>query len=120
MTRALMGMAAAAALLAGAGGAEAASVSHGRQLAQRNCGMCHAIGPTGESRHKPAPPFRTLSQRYPIEMLAESLAEGMLTGHPEMPEFRFDPPDIQDLIAYIKSVQTRAVAHATTSRLPAR
>ncbi len=123
MTRALVALAAGAALAAASaagGGAHAASVSHGRQLAQRNCGMCHAIGPTGESRHKAAPPFRTLSQRYPIEMLAEALAEGMLTGHPDMPEFRFDPPEIQDLIAYIKSVQTRSVAKAASARRAAR
>lgn len=120
MSRALVGILTAAALLSAAGAAEAASVARGRQIAQRNCAMCHAIGATGQSRHREAPAFRTLSQRYPIEMLAESLAEGMLTGHPEMPEFRFEPPEIQDLIAYIKSIQTRAVVQAAPSKLPAR
>jgi cytochrome c len=38
-----------------------------------------------------APPFRTLHERYPVEDLVEPLAEGIVTGHPTMPEFRFDP-----------------------------
>jgi hypothetical protein len=48
-----------------------------------------------------APPFRTLSQRYPIETLAEALAEGIVTGHPEMPQFVFQPRDIDALLGYI-------------------
>jgi mono/diheme cytochrome c family protein len=48
-----------------------------------------------------APPFRTLSQRYPIENLAEALAEGIMTGHPAMPTFALDPRDIDALLAYI-------------------
>jgi mono/diheme cytochrome c family protein len=101
------------AAMLGASDALAASVSHGRQIAERNCAQCHAIGPKGESRNKVAPPFRTLGKRYPIDMLAEALAEGMLTGHPEMPEFRFSPSEIDDLIAYLKSVQTQAQAKAS-------
>jgi cytochrome c len=122
MSRQALRKIAAAVLACGltAGAAQAASVSHGRQIAQRNCAMCHAIGPTGQSRNRVAPPFRTLSQRYPIEMLAEALAEGMLTGHPEMPEFRFEPPAIQDLIAYIESVQTNAQASASSPKRAAR
>ena len=52
-----------------------------------------------------APPFRTLHQRYPIEDLAELLAEGISTGHPTMPEWRFDPGQIGDLIAYLKTLE---------------
>ena len=81
------------------------SVGRGQALIQRNCAMCHAIGPTGQSKYKGAPPFRTLSQRYPLEMLEEALAEGMLTGHPAMPEFKFSPRQIDDIIAYLRSVQ---------------
>jgi mono/diheme cytochrome c family protein len=107
--RAAIVLALAAAL--GASSAHAAgSAARGLKIAQRNCSQCHAIGPKGESRNAAAPPFRTLSQRYPIEMLEEALAEGMLTGHPEMPEFRFSPSEIDDLIAYLKSVQVDAQA----------
>ena len=41
----------------------------------------------------------------PIESLSESLAEGIVTGHPTMPEFRLDPAQINDLIAYFKTLE---------------
>jgi mono/diheme cytochrome c family protein len=87
-------------------GATAASPANGRRLVQRNCAVCHAVGTTGESRYKGAPPFRELHDRYPMAMLAEALAEGMLTGHPAMPVFKFSPRQIDDIIAYLNSVQT--------------
>ena len=59
----------------------------------------------GESPLRIAPPFRTLHERYPIDDLAEALAEGIVTGHPTMPEFRLDPAQINDVIAYLKSLQ---------------
>ena len=51
-----------------------------------------------------APPFRDLSQRYPIEMLAEALAEGIVTGHPAMPNFAFEPRDIGALLTFIEGL----------------
>ena len=77
----------------------------GLTLAKADCAKCHAIGKTGEPPLREAPPFRTLHQRYPIEDLAESLAEGISTGHPTMPEWRFDPGQIGDLIAYLKTLE---------------
>lgn len=52
-----------------------------------------------------APPFRTLSEAYPVESLSEAFAEGVLVGHPDMPEFQLAPDDIDALLAYIQSVQ---------------
>lgn len=92
------------------GAASAASVEAGRQIAQRNCGMCHAIGVHGDSPNAHAPPFRGLSNRYPVESLGEALAEGIRTGHNNMPEFRFESGEITDLIAYINSIQVRSQA----------
>ena len=51
------------------------------------------------------PSFRTLHKRYPIETLAESLAEGIQTGHPTMPEFQLDPDQIHDLLSYLKTLE---------------
>lgn len=82
-------------------------LKHGEELLRRDCARCHAIGKTGASPHKQAPPFRTLSRRYPIESLEEALAEGIVSGHPDMPEFRYDPDDVADIIAYLKSIQQR-------------
>ncbi len=52
-----------------------------------------------------APPFRSLHRLYPVESLEEALAEGISTGHPTMPEFRLDPGQIGDVIAYLKSLE---------------
>jgi cytochrome c len=80
-------------------------VQRGRQFAQTNCGSCHQTGRVGQSPLKVAPPFRTLHQRYPVENLAEALAEGIVTGHPTMPQFRLDPGQVGDFIAYLKSLE---------------
>lgn len=80
-------------------------VQRGRQFAQTNCASCHQIGRVGESPLRIAPPFRTLHKRYPVDTLAEALAEGIVTGHPTMPEFRLDGAQIGDLIAYLKSLE---------------
>jgi cytochrome c len=101
-----------AALLMPGPPANAASVEHGRQIVQRNCAICHAVGPRGRSTNREAPPFRDLHARYPVEMLAEALAEGILTGHPAMPQFVFPARDIDDIIAYLQSIQTRGNAGA--------
>ena len=77
----------------------------GRALARRDCAACHAIARTGASPLRRAPPFRTLHERYPVEDRAEALAEGIRTGHPTMPEFRFDPDEAEALIAYLKSLE---------------
>ncbi len=88
-----------------AGQASAANVAQGRRLAQTNCARCHAIDKTGRSPLSIAPPFRTLHERYPVEDLEEPLAEGIVTGHPSMPEFRFEPDQIADFIAFLKTLE---------------
>jgi cytochrome c len=77
----------------------------GQELLTTNCARCHAIGRTGESTHPEAPPFRTLGSRYPIDALAESLAEGLSSGHPDMPEFRFEIADVDAILAYLNAIQ---------------
>jgi len=84
--------------------------ARGQQLLATNCARCHAIGRTGNSTHPEAPPFRTLNRRYPIDNLAEALAEGLSTGHPDMPEFVFKVADIGAILAYLRSIQSPATA----------
>jgi mono/diheme cytochrome c family protein len=85
--------------------AQSGRVQRGFTFAQTNCSQCHALGRIGESPIPEAPPFRTLHTRYPIESLAEAFAEGITTGHPSMPQFQLDPAQINDLLAYLQSVQ---------------
>jgi cytochrome c len=79
--------------------------ARGEALLREHCGRCHAVGRTGNSAQKEAPAFRTLSQHYQVEALEESLAEGLMSGHPEMPEFSFSRHDVGAIIAYLKSIQ---------------
>jgi mono/diheme cytochrome c family protein len=81
------------------------SVQRGMVFARTNCAQCHSIDPVGPSPLSEAPPFRDLHKRYPVETLEEALAEGIRTGHPGMPEFRLEPDQIGDLIAFLKSLE---------------
>jgi cytochrome c len=85
--------------------AQSGRAQRGFTFAQTNCSQCHAIGRVGESPLPEAPPFRTLHTRYPVEDLAEAFAEGITTGHPSMPQFQLDPAQINDLLAYLNSIQ---------------
>jgi mono/diheme cytochrome c family protein len=80
------------------------TVQRGTTYAQANCARCHSIDKVSPSSFPLAPPFRNLHLRYPVEDLAESLAEGIVTGHPNMPEFRLDPGQISDFIDFLKSL----------------
>jgi cytochrome c len=74
-------------------------------FARTNCAMCHAIGPFGASPLPVAPPFRTLHERGLMEDLKQRLAEGIVAKHPSMPQFTLDPGQVDDLIAYLKSLE---------------
>jgi cytochrome c len=90
-----------------AGAADKTLINKGEVLVRENCSRCHAIGKEGDSPHPPAPPFRTLSSKYPVEDLAEALAEGIVSGHPDMPIFVFDPHDVEAIIEYLQSIQIK-------------
>ncbi len=84
---------------------KAANLEQGRRLARTYCARCHAIDKISPSPLIIAPPFRTLHERYPVETLQEALAEGIVTGHPTMPEFRFEPDQINDFLVFLKSLE---------------
>jgi len=82
----------------------------GRAIAERNCQSCHAIGPEGPSPVAAAPPFRDLVKRWPAENLAEALGEGIQVAHNgnvQMPEFELEPEQVDDLIAYLQTLQPK-------------
>jgi len=83
------------------------SVDRGRQMAERLCTRCHAIAGPGPSPVAQAPAFSTLHRKFRVDDLAEAFAEGIVTGHGpvRMPEFVFSPEEIDDLLAYLDSVQ---------------
>ena len=81
----------------------------GLSIATQKCARCHAVAKTDKSKHAEAPPFREVVTRYPPEHLAEALAEGIVSGHPDMPEFTFQPDEIEALIAHLNSLAKREV-----------
>jgi mono/diheme cytochrome c family protein len=92
-------------MLCGLSPATAENPKQGKRLALTYCAKCHAIDKVGPSPLKIAPPFRTLHERYPVETLQEALAEGIVTGHPTMPQFSFDADQVGDFIAFLKTLE---------------
>jgi len=97
-----------------AGAVEKDLTAKGEVLVKEHCSPCHAIGKEGDSPHPQAPPFRTLSSKYPVEDIAESLAEGIVSGHPDMPIFVFSPHDVEAIIEYLQSIQEAPAAPPAT------
>lgn len=85
--------------------AQAPSVQRGLNFVRTNCARCHAIDKVSASPLRIAPPFRDLHKRYPVETLQEAFAEGIQTGHQNMPEFRLETDQIGDVIAYFKTLE---------------
>lgn len=87
--------------------AEPSLVDKGREALDTRCSRCHAIGLEGESPHAEAPPFREVVKRYPPESLEESLAEGITSGHPDMPEFVLAPDEIAGVVTYLHTLEVK-------------
>jgi mono/diheme cytochrome c family protein len=101
---------AALAAIAGLGAAtalagETGSAASGKSILAANCARCHAIERNDKSSHHEALPFREVVLRYPPEQLAEALAEGIVSGHPDMPEFAFEPGEIAAIVAYLTTLK---------------
>ena len=82
-------------------------IANGRALVQDKCARCHAIGRDDKSPHEKAPPFRDVVEIYPSENLAEALAEGIVSGHADMPVFKFEPPQIEAFLGYLNSLSEK-------------
>lgn len=72
------------------------------------CARCHSIAADGKSPHGHAPPFRVLPSRYPVANLAEAFAEGIIVTHKDMPQFVFDPDEIEAILSFIDSLAPEA------------
>jgi mono/diheme cytochrome c family protein len=90
--------------LPGAAAALEDLVVKGQAVAMERCARCHATGAQDSSPHQSAPPFRDVVLRYPAEHLAEALAEGIVSGHPDMPVYVMSPDEIDAFLAYLDSL----------------
>ena len=75
--------------------------------AAKNCLLATALrvmqsAEAETARIKLAPTFRSLGQRYPMKSLEEALGEGIMSGHPDMPNSRLTQADVGAIIAYLK------------------
>ncbi len=88
-----------------AGDEDQGDIDMGHSFVVENCARCHAVEDQGNSPLAEAPPFRNLHKKYPVESLSEALAEGIVTGHSDMPEFVLTPDEIGEVIAYLESLE---------------
>jgi mono/diheme cytochrome c family protein len=77
----------------------------GQELLTRLCSRCHAVGRTGTSPRKQAPPLRTIAQRYDVADLVAQLQEGFTGPHPDMPTFTFTRNASRAVEAYLNAIQ---------------
>ncbi|HEV7372828.1 cytochrome c [Arenibaculum sp.] len=91
----------------GPAGAAGGDADAGRRIAEEHCAWCHAVAGPGPGPVAQAPAFSSFGRNWPVEALAEALAEGIVVGHSQvrMPEFVLSPEAIEDLLAYLASVQ---------------
>ena len=80
-------------------------LGRGEAIVENLCATCHAIDKEGSSPHPDAVPLRQLSWKYPVDDLEQPFLQGIIVGHPDMPEWQFTPQDVDALLAYIKSIQ---------------
>ena len=79
----------------------------GFELLRANCARCHAIDAESQSPEPKAPPFRDVVKRYDPAALEEALAEGIVTGHENMPEFEFEPEQVSAIVAYLDTLKAQ-------------
>jgi len=92
--------------LFGLGTAAFAQRVSGRTLVEEHCAMCHAIGPSGNSPHAAAPPFRKLGNSFDLDKLQTILERGdIVPAHPDMPIFKLDRNTARGVVNYIRSIQ---------------
>jgi mono/diheme cytochrome c family protein len=85
--------------------AQSPAAQRGLTFVRVHCAQCHAIDKVSDSPLAIAPPFRTLHLKFPIESLRRRLAEGIVADHPTMPQFRLDPDQPADVMAYLQTFE---------------
>jgi mono/diheme cytochrome c family protein len=87
--------------------AQRSSVQRGDALVIQHCAMCHGMGSSETSPNPMARSFRAIVRDRPIDSLEELLRNGALFGHPMMPGFELSPRDVNAIVRYLRSIQSR-------------
>ena len=85
--------------------AQSPAAQRGLTFVRVHCAQCHSIDKVSVSPLTIAPEFRTLHLKYPIENLRRPLLEGIVAGHPTMPQFRLDSDQVSDVIVYLETLE---------------
>ena len=80
------------------------AVERGRVFVTTACSGCHGIGREDASPLAAAPPLRDIAARRDPESLADGFAEGLVTSHPDMPDYVFRAGEIDDLMAWLETL----------------
>jgi mono/diheme cytochrome c family protein len=78
--------------------------ARGEALLEKNCAHCHAIGATGDSPLKSAPPMRDVSARLAPKELQTGLKEGHVSPHHPVPLRKFSEADSDAILAYLNAL----------------
>lgn len=79
-------------------------IAAGREIASENCSRCHGLDREAPPRPD-APALRHILADYDSEALKEDFRDGIKVGHPDMPQFEFDPKGTDLLLSYLISIQ---------------
>ncbi len=82
--------------------AASAGPDEGLSLARQWCTSCHIVAP-GTGGSDAAPPFESIANN-PL-VTEEGLRAWLVDPHPPMPKFDLTRTEIDDIIAYIKSLK---------------
>ncbi len=85
----------------------AADAEHGKTIAKRWCAACHVVAGDQKSASADVPPFADIAlRRADPKALANFLAD----PHPKMPDMHLSRREIDDIVAYIRSLDPRPAA----------
>ena len=81
------------------------AAERGLQFVTRSCAGCHSVSYSGHSANAVAPPFASVRMRHTAIGLERSLAQIARDGHGEMPPIYMTAAEMQDVVAYIESLE---------------
>jgi cytochrome c len=82
--------------------AQSPAERRGLEFVRLHCARCHAVEKAGKSPLANAPAFGTLHLKYSVSDLQRPLAQGV---HPLMPRFQLDAGQVEDIMAYLKTLE---------------
>lgn len=83
--------------------AQAGDAAHGGVIAKRWCADCHVVSSDQTRAKADAPPFADVARRLDDKTIAAFLTN----PHPRMPDMSLTRKEIDDITAYIRSLDSR-------------